>query len=221
MLIAWRKDFEQQVEGYSVQAEQEYGIRTANFKELRLLNGSVIPLNGIIDRIDTNKETGLKRIVDYKTGKPQDLDLGDLTADGKQTGRKFQLPLYALLASTEPALADIEEAQYQYFKCEDMPHAATATQEQLKQSYELALAYFTYIDACATRGIFPYKATQYGSPFLRTAIAEIGERNRLSKGLHNHYLSFLESVELEADEHIAQTAREGLAEYTLEAERRY
>lgn len=221
MLCAWQRHFLQEIEGYRVQTEQSFGARSGITRELRLLDGSTIALNGRIDRIDVHEATGLKRIIDYKTSHPRELVAGDLTADGKQSGRKFQLPLYAMLASEEADLADIEEAHYQYFGCEDAPHVEIATKDQLAQSCELTRAYFTYITACAEMGVFPYKANGYGSPFLRAMVDEIGERNRLSKGLHGQYDRILRSIEIDADQKLAQQAITALAEYTLEVEKRY
>jgi RecB family exonuclease len=208
-LIKWSAYFQEEIEGYKVYTETAFTTKKGTGKELSMLDGTSIMLDGRIDRTDVNSATNLKRVVDYKTGKPHDIDPNDLTAGG----RKFQLQLYALLASEEPDFSDIEKAEYQYFRCEDPPQARTATQEALAASRELTLAYLTAMRACIESGIFPYKGAKYGSPFMTLALDQESDRNRLSRFLHNPYKHELEKIKMSADQSTREKVIAGLSAY--------
>ncbi|MDR3052859.1 MAG: PD-(D/E)XK nuclease family protein [Coriobacteriales bacterium] len=210
-LSRWSAHLRQEIEGYRVATEASFCTKDGSGKELALLDGRRIMLDGRIDRIDHNRSTGQKRVIDYKTGAPKDIDLGDLTAANKQSGRRFQLQLYALLVSETKDFADVEKAEYQYFKCEDAPQARTATQEALAQCNELTLAYLTAMTAGIEAGLFPYKASRYGSPFLRQALEQENDRNRLSRVLHRPYLRALEALVPGADQALATRVLAALA----------
>jgi hypothetical protein len=198
----WRMHFQNEIEGYTPSTELTFSHWQDTSKPIGLLDGATIALDGRIDRCDTNDHTGAKRIIDYKSGKPQPLDPHDITAIGigskARSGRRFQLGLYALLASerTEGVdnLSDIESAQYQYFNCSDVPHPSIAAQEDLVASLKLYLVYVTLITRAVKAGFFPYKSPQYGSKYLVGSVRSNYELERLSRRLRDRYLEQLKDL---------------------------
>lgn len=68
-----------------------------------------LKLRGRIDRIDIAPETGLARVIDYKTGKPARLEDGEFKG-----GEALQLPIYLYAASCLFKDIDATEADYYY-----------------------------------------------------------------------------------------------------------
>jgi hypothetical protein len=198
----WRTRFLNEIRGYTPNTELDFSHWQGTSKLLGLPDGTAIALNGRIDRCDVNDGTGTKRIVDYKSGKPQPLDPNDITSLGTgskaQSGRRFQLGLYALLASEcaadDISLSDIESAQYQYFNCGDAPHPSIATRETLAASLELYLVYLALITRAVKAGLFPYKSPHFDSKYLTGSVRSGYELARLSKRLHGRYLEQLKGL---------------------------
>jgi len=85
--------------------EQKFGLEGKESLKIPLLDGKVLQLHGVIDRIDRNRE-GQIRVIDYKTGSSH-LGKEDLI-----NGTRLQLPLYALAAQDALQLGQPVEGFY-------------------------------------------------------------------------------------------------------------
>ena len=87
-------------EFYELNISKKHGIPPIEFK---LKDGSVVTLNGVVDRVDVRKEKGKVyiRVVDYKTG-PKKFSVNDI-----KNGLNLQLLIYLFtLCRKESSLAD-------------------------------------------------------------------------------------------------------------------
>ncbi len=83
--------------------EQKFGL--ANTPPLRIEIGSeVVQLHGLIDRVDRNDGSEL-RVIDYKTG-------GMMSLSDLSSGKRLQLPIYALAAQDALGLGRVVEGYY-------------------------------------------------------------------------------------------------------------
>jgi ATP-dependent helicase/DNAse subunit B len=84
--------------------EHKFGIGSAAPLALEI-DGNLVQIRGVIDRLDVNPEGGL-RVIDYKSGSPH-LSKIDLL-----NGSRLQLPIYALAAQEALGLGEVEEGFY-------------------------------------------------------------------------------------------------------------
>jgi ATP-dependent helicase/DNAse subunit B len=84
--------------------EAKFGIHSTPALTLEV-GGEAVRLRGVIDRVDQNAE-GQIRVIDYKTGGSY-LSKGDLVS-----GRRLQLPIYALAAQEALGLGTVTEGFY-------------------------------------------------------------------------------------------------------------
>ena len=84
--------------------ELAFGIDQGPPLELEL-EGQVVRVRGIVDRLDRRPDGGL-RVIDYKTGRSR-LNVAELNQ-----GRRIQLPLYALAAQEALGLGQVVEGFY-------------------------------------------------------------------------------------------------------------
>ena len=84
--------------------EQKFGIGSAPALALDV-DGNIVQIRGVIDRLDVNLEGGL-RVIDYKSGSTH-LSKIDLL-----NGSRLQLPIYALAAQEALDLGEVEEGFY-------------------------------------------------------------------------------------------------------------
>ncbi len=135
-------------------------------------------VRGKIDRIDRHRQTGRIRIMDYKTsekaGKPEDAHLGSLSKDREWpeyarvevSGREkrwtdLQLPLYAMLLSSDPGLP--EPFELGYF---NLPKALNDTGVVLWNNFSQAL--LESANACARGVINDIKSRRFWPPSPKT-----------------------------------------------------
>ena len=85
--------------------EQKFGFDGKESLKIPLLEGNELRLNGVIDRVDRNRQ-GQIRVIDYKTGSSH-LGKEDLI-----NGTRLQLPLYALAAQNALHLGQPVEGFY-------------------------------------------------------------------------------------------------------------
>ncbi len=148
--------------GWQPQAfECRFGIGDAPFLEI-LVDGQVVQLRGVIDRVDRDRNGNL-RVIDYKSGSAH------LAAQDLVEGRRLQLPLYALAVEQALGLGDVEEGLYwklfaqepsslrlARFQCElgDGPEAAG----------ELAVRHVERLVSSIRKGVFMPQPPDGGCP---------------------------------------------------------
>ena len=84
--------------------EQFFGIQDSPPLVLDI-DGDIVRIRGVIDRLDTNSEGSL-RVIDYKSGS------GHFSPFDLQDGSRLQLPIYALAAQEALRLGNVEEGFY-------------------------------------------------------------------------------------------------------------
>jgi len=89
---------------YPIRFEEKFGIHNTPLLVLHL-ESEDISMRGLIDRIDQN-EVGELRVIDYKTGG------SFLTNKDLISGRRLQMPIYALAAETALNLGSVKEGFY-------------------------------------------------------------------------------------------------------------
>ncbi len=91
-------------QGYQpVYFEQKFGM--GDTPPLKIsLDGELILLRGIIDRVDRNSQ-GKCRVIDYKTG-------GTFKLSDLKSGKRLQLPIYAMAVQIALELGQVEEGWY-------------------------------------------------------------------------------------------------------------
>ena len=96
---------EDESEGWTpVSLEQKFGIGGTSALALNL-GSETIWLHGFIDRVDKNMR-GEIRVIDYKTGG------ANLDKAGLESGRRLQLPIYAMAAQDALQLGEVVEGFY-------------------------------------------------------------------------------------------------------------
>lgn len=141
--------------------EEKFGIKRTPPLVLDI-GGEMIRVHGVIDRVDKNSDSQI-RIIDYKTG-GSNLEKTDL-----KTGRRLQLPIYALAAQEALGLGEVEEGFYwkinearaSSFKLSNFETEKEAGPEA---AYDLAISHIKRFLAGIRSGEFSPKPPRGGCP---------------------------------------------------------
>ena len=141
--------------------EKKFGIQGAPPLELRL-NGRIILLHGVIDRVD-HHPNGQTRVIDYKTGGSH---LGELEL---KKGLRLQLPIYALAAQDALRLGEVVDGFY--WKINDarpgglkLSKFKAEEDEGIKAAYHVAKEYISSYVSKIQEGSFRPEPPSDGCP---------------------------------------------------------
>jgi len=144
-----------------VHFEEKFGIQGTPTLQIRL-EAEVIHLHGVIDRVDQNAR-GQMRVVDYKTGG------SNLTNADLKSGRRLQMPIYALAAQEALNLGEVVEGFY--WKIRDAEASSfklskfkTGDEEGPAAAYSVLIAHIARILDGIRSGQFPPRPPKGGCP---------------------------------------------------------